>query len=108
MKVSDVELVNVEYAPALKVLRALYMGIEVQLGNYNCRLAKTEGNGEMIVVRCVEPKDHIIGWPLSLEGFTQLCNALPEETMIEITNKIGHAKWFRNQEKRRYVRTPEF
>lgn len=95
MKIGDVERVRKNFnPPVLTVIKALYVGLEVKLGDYTYILVEGNNSGQHLAIRCVSPEDEILGMPISFSDLTALSNKLSQQELILLAanitlNKIG-------------------
>ena len=87
LNVDDVELIKgVTEAPIVYVLKALYLGLEVPLLGYNCRLVETYNRGAHIV--SVHSNEVLYGHNWSTNELISAANELSKDQIREIKLSI--------------------
>jgi hypothetical protein len=102
LTLNDLDLVKWDkptLPPIVTVLRALYLGMEVDIAGYRCRLAHTKDGGEKIVI--ITHEDRILGADLSIEELSIYANKMTEEDLLKISVNIGFNSYKQSERKDR-------
>ena len=89
MKLSDIDLVTHQYnPPVIVVLKALYVGMEVRLQNWVCKLAKTVDGGEQIIAVSVDQDGtlHAVGFDLTMSDLTRIANRMSHDELTVLSH----------------------